>query len=79
MIYGARASDLHVKGFTDACFQSDIDDYKSQSGYVFTLNGGAISWKGSKQEMTGDSTTYLEYIVASDGSLGSVLDKEFHL
>ena len=52
LIYGDGDSDLHVKGYTDASFQYDKDDSKSQSGYVFTLNGGAVSWKNSKQEMT---------------------------
>ena len=39
-IYGDGDSDLHVNGYTDASFQYDRDDFKSQSGYVFTLNGG---------------------------------------
>ena len=46
-IYGG--AELQVRGFTDASFQSDKDDCKSQSGYIFTLNGGAVSWKSSKQ------------------------------
>ena len=33
---------------------------------MFTLNGGAFSWKSSKQEMTANSTTELEYIAASE-------------
>ena len=52
----------------DANFQSDRDDSKSQSGYAFTFNGGAVSWKSSKQEMTTYSTNGLEYIVTSSGS-----------
>ena len=46
LIYGG--AELQVRGFTDASFQSDKDDCKSQSGYIFTLNGGAVSWKSSK-------------------------------
>ena len=38
---------------------------KSQSGYVFCLNGGAVSWNSSKQDTVADSTTESEYIVAS--------------
>ena len=68
LIYGDGDSDLHVKGHSDSSFQCDRDDSKSQSSYVFTLNGGAVGWKGSKQEMIVDSTTYLEYIIASDGN-----------
>ena len=43
LIHGDRDSDFHVKGHSDASFQSDRDDSKSQSSYMFTLNGGAIS------------------------------------
>ena len=42
---------------------------------MFTLNGGTVSWKSSKQEMTTDSVTESEYIVTFDGSYGSGLDK----
>ncbi|KAK4407824.1 hypothetical protein Sango_0363400 [Sesamum angolense] len=51
------------KGFTsvekcrsDASFQSDNDDAKCQSSYVFKLNGGVVAWKSSKQAITTDST-----------------------
>ena len=36
-----------MKGFMDASFQSDHDDFKSQSRFIFCLNGGAMSWKSS--------------------------------
>ena len=42
LIYGG-SEELVVKGYTDASFQTDQDDSKSQSGYVFCLNGGAVS------------------------------------
>ena len=32
------------------------------------LNGGVVSWKSSKWEMTANSTIESEYIVASDAS-----------
>ena len=41
LIYGD--GDLIVEGYSDSNFQYDRDDSKSQSGYVFTLNGGAVS------------------------------------
>ncbi|XP_074562825.1 secreted RxLR effector protein 161-like [Curcuma longa] len=49
-----------------ASFQTDHDDYRSQSGFVFCLNGGAVSWKSSKQDTVADSTTEAEYIAASE-------------
>ena len=65
LIYGGL-EELVVKGYTDSSFQTDQDDSKSQSGYVFCLNGGAVSWKSSKQVTVADSTTEAEYIVASE-------------
>ena len=58
--------ELVVKGYTEASFQTDKDDSRSQSGFVFCLNGGAVSWKSSKQETVADSTTEAEYIAASE-------------
>jgi hypothetical protein len=49
--------ELAVNGYTDASFQTDKDDSQSQSRYVIYLNGGALSWKSSKQETVVDSTT----------------------
>ena len=40
-------TDLKLVGFTDFSFQSDHDDSKSVSDYIFTLNDGAIYWKVS--------------------------------
>ena len=38
-------SDLIVSWYTNASFQFDRDDFKSQSSYLFTLNGGAVSFQ----------------------------------
>ena len=66
LVYGG--SDLKFQGYTDSSFQSDKDDNKSMSGFVFMLNGGAVSWKSSKQETTADSTTEAEYIAAVEAA-----------
>ncbi|KAI3472572.1 hypothetical protein Pfo_029356 [Paulownia fortunei] len=75
LIYGN--GELKLEGYTDSSFQSDIDDSKSMSGYIFTLNGGAVSWKSSKQETTADSTTEAEYIAASDAAKEAVWIRNF--
>ena len=67
LVYGGE-EELVVTGYTDASFQTDKDDSKSQSGYVFTINGGAVSWKSSKQETVADSTIEAEYIAASEAA-----------
>ncbi|KAJ9561646.1 hypothetical protein OSB04_006806 [Centaurea solstitialis] len=63
--------------FGDASFQTNRDDFRSQSGYVFTLNGGAISWKSSKQDTIADSTTEAKYITASDAAKEAVWLRNF--
>ncbi|KAM1286047.1 hypothetical protein ACFX13_000129 [Malus domestica] len=65
LVYGG-ASELQVEGYTDADFQSDVDDRSSNSGYVFTLNGGAVSWKSKKQSLIVDSTTEAEYVATAE-------------
>ncbi|KAJ9552730.1 hypothetical protein OSB04_016775 [Centaurea solstitialis] len=69
--------EISVTGYSDASFQTDRDDFRSQSGYVFTLNGGAISWKSSKQDTIADSTTEAEYIAACDAAKEAVWLKNF--
>ena len=76
LVYGGN-EELVVTGYTDASFQSDKGDSKSQSGFVFTINGGAISWKSSKQEMVADSTTEAEYIAASEAMKEGVWIRNF--
>jgi hypothetical protein len=39
----AGEEELVVTGYTDASFQTDKDDSKPQSDFVFCLNGGAVS------------------------------------
>ena len=53
LIYGGVDEELGVRCHTDASFQTDQDDSRSQSGYVFTLNGGA-----GKFQTEGDCTIY---------------------
>ncbi|KAK4381749.1 Secreted RxLR effector protein [Sesamum angolense] len=52
--------------YSNTSFQFDDDDAKSQSGFVFKLNGGVVAWKSSKQATTSDSTTEAEYITTSE-------------
>ena len=40
--------ELVIKGYIDANFDTDPNDSKSQTRYVYILNGGAVSWCSSK-------------------------------
>jgi hypothetical protein len=76
LVYGGD-KELVVKGYTDASFVTDPDDSNSRLGYVFTLNGGAFSWKSSKKGTVTESTTEAEYIVASKAAKEGVWIKKF--
>ena len=41
LVYGGD-QELVVNGYVDASFDTDPDDSKSQTGYVFLLNGGVM-------------------------------------
>src|SRR5215216_1434992 len=65
LVYGGD-KELIVNGYVDASFDTDPDDSKSQTGYIFILNGGAVSWCSSKQSVVAGSTCEAEYIAASE-------------
>jgi hypothetical protein len=65
LVYGGSEEELSIKGYVDASFDTDPDDSKSQTGYVFMLNGGAVSWKSYKQDQVAQSIVELEYMAAS--------------
>ena len=75
LVYGGE--ELKLQGYTDSSFQSDPDDSRSTSGFLFTLNGRAVSWKSSKPPTTADSTTEAEYITPSDAAKEAVWLKKF--
>ncbi|PKI57943.1 hypothetical protein CRG98_021658 [Punica granatum] len=62
LVYGG--GELRLDRFTDS--KLVVDYRKSISSYIFTCNGGALSWKSSKQETTTDSIIEAEYITASN-------------
>jgi hypothetical protein len=66
-----------LKGYNDASFQTDADDCKSQSDFVFCLNRGAVSWKSSKQDTIVDSMMKDEYIAASEAAKKVVWIRNF--
>ena len=53
-------------GFADADFAGNPADYKSYSGYCFTLDNNLISWESKKQKLAAQSTTESEYIAITE-------------
>jgi len=62
LIYQGQSS---IQGFADADFASDLDTRRSTTGYVFIMNGGAVSWSSKRQTTVAVSTTEAEYMAAA--------------
>ncbi|KAK1695645.1 hypothetical protein QYE76_012342, partial [Lolium multiflorum] len=60
-----------------AFLNGDIEEELYMSGYVFILNGAAVSWSSSKQCTVAKSSTESEYIAASEASSEAVWMKRF--
>ncbi|KAH9654970.1 hypothetical protein KPL70_022170 [Citrus sinensis] len=55
-----------VIGYVDSDFTGDLDKRRSTTGFVFTMCGGAVSWKASLQSVVALSTTEAEYIALTE-------------
>jgi hypothetical protein len=66
MLTYRKSDSLQIVGYSDSDYAGD--DRKSTSGYVFTLAGGAISWKSSKQTVTTSSTMYAEFVACYEAT-----------
>ena len=60
-----QSESLVPLGYTYSDFQSYKDARNSFSRFVFTLGGGAISYRSIKQSCIADSTMEVEYVAAS--------------
>nr|GEU83181.1 zinc finger, CCHC-type [Tanacetum cinerariifolium] len=66
LVYGGNIErELRVSCYTDAGYLTDADNLKSQTGYVFVLNGGVVDWK-KPISMYCDNTGAIE-IAKDDG------------
>nr|GFA07823.1 hypothetical protein [Tanacetum cinerariifolium] len=78
LVYGGDLeAELRVNCYCDAGFKTDRDDTKSQTGYVFVLNGGAVVWKSSNRSTTAQPATKAEYIAASETAKEAVWIRKF--
>ncbi|PHU17416.1 Anthranilate synthase alpha subunit 1, chloroplastic [Capsicum chinense] len=53
---------LTLEGYCDANWISNSNETKFTSGYVFTLGGGAVSWRSAKQTIIARSTMKSEFV-----------------
>ena len=71
LVYGGDG-ELVVTKYTDASFQSDKDDLRSQFDLIYCLNGGVVIWKSSKQSTIADSTVEAQYTTEADAAKEAV-------
>ncbi|KAL5551157.1 hypothetical protein UlMin_001333 [Ulmus minor] len=55
-------------GYADAGYLSDPHKARSQTGYVFTCGGTAISWRSQKQTLVATSSNHAEVIALHEAS-----------
>ncbi|GKB83115.1 hypothetical protein Tco_0950010 [Tanacetum coccineum] len=60
--------ELRVTYYIDVGYLTNANDSKSQTRYVFVLNGGVVDWKSVKQSIIATSSIKAEYMVASEAS-----------
>ena len=77
MLTYRKTDNLEIMGYSDADFAGCVDTKKSTSGYIFTLAGGAISWKSSKQSLTAPSTMHSEFVACYEATGQAVWLKNF--
>nr|GEW84799.1 hypothetical protein [Tanacetum cinerariifolium] len=78
LVYGPKPeAELKVSCNANASFQTDKDDTKSQMGYVFVLNGGAMDWKSAKKITIAMYSIEAEYIAAAKASMEAVWIRKF--
>ena len=68
MLTYKKLEKLEIIGYSDSNFVGCIDSRKSTSGYIYLLDGGAISWKSTKQALIASSTMVEEYIACYEAS-----------
>ena len=54
-----------IIGYADSDYAGDLDEFRSTSGYVFQIAGGAISWRSRRQSIIAQSTTEAEYVATN--------------
>ncbi|KAH9656842.1 Integrase catalytic domain-containing protein [Citrus sinensis] len=67
LVYGGEGKNGHTLiGYVDADFAGDLDKRRSQTWYLFTLEGCTVNWKATLQNEMALSTTEVEYTTVAE-------------
>jgi len=77
MLTYKKSDILKVIGYADADHAGCVDGRRSTSGSVFTLAGGAISWKSYKHSIAAGSTMHAEFLACYEAVGQAVWLKNF--
>lgn len=67
-LFYAKNAKQALVGYADAGYLSDPHKARSQTGYVFTYGGTAISWRSQKQTLVATSSNHAEIIALHEAS-----------
>ncbi|CAL8996920.1 unnamed protein product, partial [Prunus brigantina] len=69
LFYSSELTDApSIVGYADAGYLSDPHQGRSQTGYVFTCGGTAISWRSTKQTLVATSSNHSEILALHEAS-----------
>ena len=78
LTYGSNnQNQLSMMGYCDADWGSNQDDRRSVTGYVYILNGGAVSWQAKKQPTVALSSVEAEYMAATEATKEAIWLRSF--
>nr|GEU53101.1 retrovirus-related Pol polyprotein from transposon TNT 1-94 [Tanacetum cinerariifolium] len=61
----------------EICWETDQDELRSYTGFVFMMNGGTVDWKSFKQNTTAMSSKKAEYIAAAEAVMEAIWIHKF--
>ena len=67
-LYFTNSSKTNLVGYADEGYRSDPHIGRSQTGYVFTHGGTAISWRSVKQTIAATSSNHAEILAIHEAS-----------